>query len=265
MKNSLFRKFISSVMTTLVLFPAINTRVNADPLIQVAFLGNSKVGKTKTFNEIVYGTSDSEYRPTVGVYRANKVVKKGESEVELKISDISGQEIYRALVPYYLRDVNVIVIFTDLQEKNIEKTEYWFQMCREDSPDAKILFAVNCYPPSFSQSSDQVASRMSKVENQLGIHRGEITIFHVDPSKTDGCKALEEELENLAFECAKEGKVKPEIPLGVSTFEAFGVGSSKIPYAIGAGSLALFAAIAFVLYGKRSNEQKENAKKSSRK
>jgi GTPase SAR1 family protein len=69
MKNSLFKKIISSAMAAFILFPASNSRVAADPpdtKHKVVFVGKEGVGKTSTFNRMCSNDFDRTYYATIG-------------------------------------------------------------------------------------------------------------------------------------------------------------------------------------------------------
>jgi small GTP-binding protein len=219
-KNSLFKKFISSAMAAFVLFPPPN-RVNAeDPpvklntyVVKAVLVGNSGVGKTATAGSIYFEkVYTSGFEKTAGVEYYPVCVGKGNDRVKVQMWDTSGRKEFKSITFAYLRGCMAIVIFTDLLKENVEATSEWLRGCKEHElpSDAKVLFVINENTPSPCAPNDRFDSAEAAEARLKELHENEILgkpdICCVNPSKPEGCNELLRRLENLASDCLREGK-----------------------------------------------------------
>jgi small GTP-binding protein len=135
------KRFVSGVyrITEKVLFP-----MRPPPSHKVAFIGNASVGKTSIINVVTRTHTQDPTSPTVGAENSHYKITINNSEVDLNIWDTAGQEVYRALLPMYLRDAEVIVIVFALNDRtSFEALPDWAKEAKERAPEAIIVLVGN--------------------------------------------------------------------------------------------------------------------------
>jgi small GTP-binding protein len=75
---------------------------------QVSFIGNATVGKTTIIDCIT--KAHTQPSPTVGGENSSCQIRVGTSSVCLNLWDTAGTEMYRSIMPIYLRDAKGIVM-----------------------------------------------------------------------------------------------------------------------------------------------------------
>uniref|UniRef100_A0A1B6G232 Ras-related protein Rab n=1 Tax=Cuerna arida TaxID=1464854 RepID=A0A1B6G232_9HEMI len=96
-------------------------RINVMPekLFKVIVIGDPTVGKTSFVQRYVQNTYRKDYKGTVGVDFALKILKLGEGQtVKLQLWDIAGQERFTWMTRVYYKDAHGCVIMFDLTNKN---------------------------------------------------------------------------------------------------------------------------------------------------
>ena len=68
-------------------------------------IGDSNVGKTSIIKRYAHGTFTKQYRATVGVDFALKILNVGEETVRLQLWDIAGQEQFGSMTRVYYKHV----------------------------------------------------------------------------------------------------------------------------------------------------------------
>ena len=83
-----------------------------NPKYKLIFLGDQSVGKSCILNRFINDTFTEDYQATIGLD-----LKKKE-KVQIDNQDIAGQEKFRALIPMYTRDANIILLVYDVTSKD---------------------------------------------------------------------------------------------------------------------------------------------------
>ncbi|KAG8245177.1 multi-organism toxin transport [Homalodisca vitripennis] len=90
-----------------------------EKLFKVIVIGDPTVGKTSFVQRYVQNTYRKDYKGTVGVDFALKILKLGEGQtVKLQLWDIAGQERFTWMTRVYYKDAHGCVIMFDLTNKN---------------------------------------------------------------------------------------------------------------------------------------------------
>ncbi|XP_039832473.1 ras-related protein RABH1b-like isoform X3 [Panicum virgatum] len=102
--------------------------VSALAKYKLVFLGDQAVGKTAIITRFMYDKFDDTYQATIGIDFLSKTMYLEDRTVRLQLWDTAGQERFRSLIPSYIRDSSVAVIFlvgnkTDLVDKRKVSTD----------------------------------------------------------------------------------------------------------------------------------------------
>lgn len=88
--------------------------------IKTVVIGESDSGKSSVVSRLIYNKFNEFGNATIGAQFLSKEIGKNN---KLEIWDTAGQERYRALIPMYIRNAQIIFLVISL-EKNREETEY---------------------------------------------------------------------------------------------------------------------------------------------
>ncbi|MDR1240888.1 MAG: hypothetical protein LBK29_03385 [Oscillospiraceae bacterium] len=283
MKNSLFKRLISSVMATFVLFPVLNTCVNADPITaKLILMGGSRVGKTEIFSSVADTRNDMHDRgfdDRVPFDFGIKIIKKDDIEVKIRIFDVSGQEELKQIFFKDFRTlmrrgdiVEIFAICTNFEKQKVEATINSFEECEQLRRDArcpvKIIFLINKSPTHPSGSSESYVSE-EEVRCRLGeLYENfkEFDVCCVDLSKEYGCNELMRIAYDLTLKFAEKAK-KDEAPTVITAPNEFAsesefgearIGSSNFNRIIIGGSL--ITTLLTIAYFRFSRKKQSTAK-----
>ncbi|KAM3933064.1 ras-related protein Rab-7L1 isoform 1-T1 [Leptodactylus fuscus] len=86
-----------------------------DYLFKVLVVGDTAVGKTSLLNRYVHDVFGKEYKMTMGVDFALKVVQWSDTEmVRLQLWDIAGQERFTSMTRLYYKQASACIVMFDL-------------------------------------------------------------------------------------------------------------------------------------------------------
>ncbi|XP_078342363.1 ras-related protein Rab-7L1-like [Oculina patagonica] len=96
-------------------------------LFKVIIIGDATVGKTSFVQRYVHSHPRREYKPTVGVDFALKVIKMSDDvTVRLQLWDIAGQERFTSMTRVYYKGAAACVIMFDLSsQQTFNSTIKW--------------------------------------------------------------------------------------------------------------------------------------------
>ncbi|PAA73631.1 hypothetical protein BOX15_Mlig028188g2, partial [Macrostomum lignano] len=88
-------------------------------LFKILIIGDGTVGKTSFVQRYVNDVFRQDYKSTIGVDFALKVVKWSDTEtIKLQMWDIAGQERFTSMTRVYYKDANAAIVMFDLTAKN---------------------------------------------------------------------------------------------------------------------------------------------------
>ncbi|XP_069141824.1 ras-related protein Rab-7L1-like [Argopecten irradians] len=88
-------------------------------LFKVIIIGDPTVGKTSFVQRYVNDSYRRDYKMTIGVDFALKVVKWSETQtIKLQIWDIAGQERFTSMTRVYYKDAHACIIMFDLTQRS---------------------------------------------------------------------------------------------------------------------------------------------------
>ncbi|KAI5731823.1 hypothetical protein M8J77_016689 [Diaphorina citri] len=141
----------------LVRVPSIRKSFNAPPekLFKVIVIGDPTVGKTSFVQRYVQNTFKKDYKGTVGVDFALKIVKwRDQQKIKLQLWDIAGQERFTWMTRVYYKDAHGCIIMFDLTNQNsFKNTLKWKKdvdlkcTLSDGSPIPCMLLANKCDLP----------------------------------------------------------------------------------------------------------------------
>jgi small GTP-binding protein len=113
------------------------------PRRKVVLLGDSGVGKTSLIQRQFQGTEPPSQIPTIGCHCRDLLFTIDGKPFNLQVMDTAGQEMYRALVPAYLRGAGGVIILYDLTaRRSFDSLGHWLAILSEALPSAPVAFIV---------------------------------------------------------------------------------------------------------------------------
>jgi small GTP-binding protein len=110
---------------------------------KVVVLGDSRVGKTSLIARQLLGDKPSPANPTVGCHCCEIRVAVDFTEVALQVWDTAGQEMYRSLVPVYLRGARAALLVYDVTDVNsFDSLGHWFDILMGVVPAGASVYVV---------------------------------------------------------------------------------------------------------------------------
>jgi small GTP-binding protein len=112
---------------------------------KVVLLGESKVGKTSIIHRQIHGSSPSDHTATIGCLSHPIDIQRHNNSIRLHVWDTAGQELYRSLVPIYIRDAAVVFIVFDITDlSSFTSLDGWFAMVKEFLPaETPVVLVAN--------------------------------------------------------------------------------------------------------------------------
>lgn len=107
--------------------PAASPPAKKEHLFKVIVVGNPGTGKTSVIKRYVHGFYSSQYKATIGVDFALKVIQVDDNTiVRLQIWDIAGQERAGTMSRvYYKEAVAALIVFDVTRQKTFEDVKSW--------------------------------------------------------------------------------------------------------------------------------------------
>jgi small GTP-binding protein len=110
---------------------------------KVVLLGDSRVGKTSMITRQMLGYQPPVLGPTVGSQTAEVRVTIDTKDITLEIWDTAGQEIYRSIVPIYLRGARAVILVYDVTDPySFASLVHWQEALRDTVPPGTPLYVV---------------------------------------------------------------------------------------------------------------------------
>lgn len=111
---------------------------------KVLLVGDPAVGKTSLILKYVENRFEREYKASIGVDFAYKIIEVGEKVSRLIIWDIASQERF---APYrssfYKQTDGAMIVFDLTRPETLEAIESWMREIREHTGDVEILLIGN--------------------------------------------------------------------------------------------------------------------------
>ena len=109
-------------------------------MLKICLLGQGGVGKSTMLKLLTSPSIPGVYVPTVAV-DIEKLQGVRFGPYELTVWDFAGQDKFRSLWRYYLRNADAVLLVTDSTLKNVLETRDILEIVRKESPSA-IVWAI---------------------------------------------------------------------------------------------------------------------------
>jgi small GTP-binding protein len=101
---------------------------------KVVLLGNSGAGKTSLLQYALKSAPFASPQPTIGCNCSLLVVETATEAVSLSIWDTAGQELYRSIVPIYVRDAAAGILVYDVTDpRSFQSLQHWTTVLQEEA------------------------------------------------------------------------------------------------------------------------------------
>lgn len=110
---------------------------------KIIFLGDQGVGKSSILNRFAQDKFEPDYQATIGLDFHSKNATINGASVRLLLYDTAGQEKFKALIPMYIRDANIIIVVYDVTIKeSFVNTNHWVKETRDLKSEDAIFCLV---------------------------------------------------------------------------------------------------------------------------
>ena len=110
---------------------------------KVVILGDSQVGKTSIITRELRGCRPDTQNPTIGCHCSEINLTVDGEEMKLSIWDTAGQEMYRSLVPVYLRGAEAALLVYDVTDReSFRSLGHWKDLLLDNVPETTLMFVV---------------------------------------------------------------------------------------------------------------------------
>lgn len=111
--------------------------------IKVAVVGDSTVGKTSVIRRYHSKEYSESQQPTVGAAFYTQKAVYIDEEYTLHIWDTAGQEVYKSLVPMYLRGSNAVLVLFDLSKpETFDHVDGWITSIRKEAGEDPLIYVA---------------------------------------------------------------------------------------------------------------------------
>jgi small GTP-binding protein len=96
-----------------------------DQKFKIVIIGDTGVGKTCIMTRLIMDSYDDQRCSTIGAaFYTQKIIYK-EKNYNLDFWDTAGQERFRAILPIYFRNVDILIIVIDVTTNIKTQLQYW--------------------------------------------------------------------------------------------------------------------------------------------
>ena len=86
--------------------------------IKITLLGNPGVGKTCIISRYIDDSFNENNESTIGANFSEKIIKKGDKDVQLNIWDTAGQEKFHSLGKHFYKDSYIVCLVYDITNQD---------------------------------------------------------------------------------------------------------------------------------------------------
>jgi small GTP-binding protein len=137
---------------------------------KVVILGDSRVGRTSIITRQMLGYQPTIQNPTIGCHCSEIHVVFDNRDTTLQVWDTACQEMYRALVPVYLRGANAVILVYDVTDHaSFTSLSHWYEVLVDVVPTGTSIYIVGNKIDLADDAliDDAQAIQFSKVHNAM--------------------------------------------------------------------------------------------------
>jgi small GTP-binding protein len=110
---------------------------------KVVFVGDARVGKTSLICRKTTHDQVGNQKPTVGSHCTEITVQLKTESVIMQVWDTAGQEMYRSLVPVYLREARAVILVFDLtEEESFKGLGDWYTLLNDTLSETVPVYLI---------------------------------------------------------------------------------------------------------------------------
>lgn len=138
--------------------------------LNVAFCGDSSVGKTSIIHYFANNSFDNTLQPTVAGVFKKEYICNDDQMITLEIWDTAGDERFSSVIPsFFKKSQTVVIVYDILKKASFEHLDYWVNLVQDNAPkDVNIIIAGN--------KSDNVENREISL-NDLSVYAKKVEAF----------------------------------------------------------------------------------------
>ena len=125
-------------------FKMTSANIEEVPHFKIVMLGNSGVGKTAMVSRISEDVFSEQHVPTVGAQFVAMNMNVNGNNCVLELWDTAGQEVFRSLVGFYIRESKGAFILCDVTDaESFDVLPKWVSFINENSAGTQIIIFAN--------------------------------------------------------------------------------------------------------------------------
>jgi small GTP-binding protein len=110
---------------------------------KIVFVGDTRVGKTSLIYWKTAHEQIGNQKPTVGSHCTELTFNLATTTVIMQIWDTAGQEMYRSLVPVYLREARAVVLVFDVtDEESFHGLSEWYTLLNDTLSETVPVYLI---------------------------------------------------------------------------------------------------------------------------
>jgi small GTP-binding protein len=112
--------------------------------VKLIVFGDAGAGKTSLVQRARHGAFSPQYKPTIGAQFVTCAVTVRGVRVPLQIWDTAGQEVYRSLVNFYVRDAQAAILVVGLDNPDAANSATaWLEFIRARAAGTAVVLFAN--------------------------------------------------------------------------------------------------------------------------
>lgn len=181
---------------------------------KMIFIGDQGTGKSCILNRYVNNQFEEAYQATIGLDFQSKIITIDGVDIRLLLYDTAGQEKFKALIPMYVRDANIVVFVYDItRPESFASISSWFSLVLEIQMKEALYVLVG-------NKTDLIDSKKVDTKEGKKFSEEKGMIFAEVSAKTgEGFTELFEEKLNEAFCLKFKPKEKEEAMMQIKNAE----------------------------------------------
>jgi len=170
---------------------------------RVIIIGNGGVGKTSLkFRLVDSGFLPAREESTRGIEINNWKIRNGEEEVNVKIWDFAGQEIYHSTYQFFFSSNSIyLLLWTARTDDDVSYFEYWLNLIKLFSNNSPVIIIQNKIDDRIKSIDSHTLKQ--RFDNIIGFH-------NISVKTGEGVETLKESIKNAIFTSKYIDLVIPE-------------------------------------------------------